>query len=87
MRHICGVEQQQQGDQGVLDSASENDTRKEALSVNVFPGWRRMGSCLLRAVAANGNNLHGEIIFTWELSTGEEAKPLGPLRVNGTIAS
>lgn len=42
---------------------------------------------LLGLLGTNGDDLHGEVILIRELSTGEEAKPLGPASADNTIAS
>ena len=41
---------------------------------------------LLGHVGANGHDLHSEVILLWETSIGEAAEPLGPGRVDNTIA-
>ena len=41
---------------------------------------------LLGFCGADGDDLHGEVVFVWELSIGEEAKHLGPGRVDNKIA-
>ena len=41
---------------------------------------------VLSLCGVDGDYLHGEVILVWECSTGEEAKPLGPGRVDDSIA-
>ena len=42
---------------------------------------------LLSLLGTNRDDAHGEMILVWEISTGEETEPLGPVRTDNTIPS